>query len=435
MWSLAGQVAAAAAAFVATPVVIRRLGADAYGVLALVNLVTGYLAFADAGMGEASTRFAAVQHERADARAEAGVVWATLAIAMVPTISGAIALVLAAPLLATRAFHLPPSLIGPGVLALRIAALAFAARSLAGVLNTPQLVRLRFDSLTLINAGFNVAQILLVPIVLWAGGGLVDAVCVIAGAAAAGVVAHAIMAWRLLPEMSRPSFQRDVSTAVMWFGAAVAASGLMNIALGSGERVMLTTFTSVRSLAYYSVAMTLAGVIAMVPSAIGQALSPAFARLGALADRRPLQQLYARALLATVVVSLPGMIALCFVARPFFAWWAGPEFGIESSGPFYVLAGGVLVNIVACIPYRMLLAQGRANFLARYHGWELAPYLVVAGLLTFRYGSVGAAAAWTLRQVIGAGVLLRAVGTMEGLGTRAVVQLLRHDGPLPEVAK
>ena len=406
LWSFSGQIATAAALFVATPLVIRRLGSEAYGVLALVNLLLGYLSFADVGMGDASTRFAAGAHERGDSRGESAVVWTTLAIAAVPTLAGAAALAFGARVLAVRVFHLPPALQDAGTAAFRIAALGFVARSLGGVLNTPQLVRLRFASLTLINAGLTVAQIALVPIVLALGGGLVGAVWVIAGAAAAMTLAHAVVGWSLLPELARPKFDRAMLATLTRFGIAVSASAFMNIALASGEKLMLTWFASVRALAHYSVAMSLAGLVAMAPAAIGQALTPAFARLGSLTDRSALQQLYARALRATVFSSVPVTLGLCLIARPFFTRWAGPEFGDESTGPFYILAAGLLFNVVACVPYRLMLAQGHADFLARYHAIELVPYVVGAAMLTYALGAVGAAAAWTLRQAVATIVLL-----------------------------
>ena len=420
LWSLSGQIATTVALFVTTPLVIRRLGADAYGVLALVNLLVGYLSFSDVGMGEASTRFAARAHQRGDLRGEAAVVWTTLAIAVVPTIAGAAALAIGANTLAARVFHLPPALQASGTTAFRIAALGFAARSLGGVLNTPQLVRLRFASLMIINSGMTVVQIALVPIVLAAGGGLTGAGWVMTGAALAMAIAHAMVGWALLPQLTRPSFDRPLVATMMRFGGAVAASAFMYIALASGEKLMLTWFGSVKDLAHYSVAMSLAGLVSMAPAALGQALTPAFARLGSVADRIPLQQLYARALRAMVFSSLPMTLGLCLIARPFFTRWAGQEFGDDSTAPFYVLAAGVLFNILACIPYRLMLAQGRADFLARYHAFELVPYVLGAAMLTHWFGAIGAAAAWTLRQVVGTAVLLIAVQRTEGLTPVAI---------------
>ena len=415
MWGMGGQSLALVASFVATPFVVRQLGVESYGVLALINLLIGYLSFTDVGMGEASTRFAAAAHERGDDAEEASIVWTTLIIAFVPSVVGALALVIGAEILTRRVFALPESLQAPAIVGFRIAALGFVARSVAGVLNTPQLVRLRLDLCTIINSGFGILQICLIPVVLHFGGGLIGAACVIAAAAVATATAHGILGLHLLQELSRPRFRRTLFAGLTSFGAAVAASALLSIALGSGEKLMLTSLATVTALAYYSIAQTFAGVLSVVPSALGQALMPAFARLGALPSRGPLQQLYARALRAMLFGTPPVLLMLCVIARPFFTVWAGPDFGRESTGPFYILAAGLLLNLIAFVPYRMLTALGRAAFIARYHALELVPHLASAALFTYWLGASGAALAWSLRQLAGAVVFLTAALRLERL--------------------
>src|SRR5258708_5284005 len=82
--NLIGQGVTMLATLAATPFVIRLLGPPGYGVLALVHVLIGYLSFADMGMGTASTRFGSVAHARGDDDGEAAVVWAALAIPIVP---------------------------------------------------------------------------------------------------------------------------------------------------------------------------------------------------------------------------------------------------------------------------------------------------------------------------------------------------------------
>src|SRR3954447_3495548 len=92
-YGTAGQFAVLASAFVATPFLVRMLGAERYGVLALVSLLVGYFLYSDLGMGAASTRFGAEALGRQDRRREVAVVWTSLLIASVPALLGAATLV------------------------------------------------------------------------------------------------------------------------------------------------------------------------------------------------------------------------------------------------------------------------------------------------------------------------------------------------------
>jgi O-antigen/teichoic acid export membrane protein len=193
LWSVGGQAVVIATSLVATPFVIRLLGTESYGVLALINVLIGYIAFADLGMGAASTRFGSQAHARGDDEEEASVVWTALTLSLIPSMIAALALALAARPLVEHALRLPDHLQGAAVIALRIAAVGFVARAVSGVLNTPQLTRLRIDLYTLINSGSAVVQVALVPIILALGGGLVGAVTVVSGMTIATLIAHAVV--------------------------------------------------------------------------------------------------------------------------------------------------------------------------------------------------------------------------------------------------
>src|SRR5687768_3804067 len=82
MWTLGGSVLPLAVSFVSTPFVIRFLGAEGYGVLVLVGLIPTYFAFADFGMGIASTKFASEAYAEGDQVKEGEVVRTAALIAL-----------------------------------------------------------------------------------------------------------------------------------------------------------------------------------------------------------------------------------------------------------------------------------------------------------------------------------------------------------------
>ena len=408
LWSLVGQVLPLLASLLATPLVIRWLGTEAYGVLTLINLLIGYLAFSDLGMGTASTRFGAEAFARADEQGEAEVVWTALVLSLIPALCLAgLLIVLAEPLL-QHALRLPVHLQPAAILTLRLAALGFIGRCLAAVLNTPQLVRLRIQLNATITATIGVGQIGLVPVVLWFGGGLVGAGVVLAATGALLALSHAACSLRLLPRLRRPTFNRALWRPLVSFGGALVLSQLAGLLLANGEKLVLTRVASVKVLAYYSVAYTLASLLTMAPTALGQSLLPAFTGLLAQHDQAALLQLYQRALRAILLLAPPVVLVMVTVAQPFITLWAGPEFGRESIWPFYLLLGGLIVNVLAYVPLNLLIAAGQTHLLARYYWLELLPYLVATAWLAGRFGAVGAALAWSLRTVVDAVLYLRA---------------------------
>src|SRR3954469_12628790 len=105
-WSLFGQGGVLLASAVATPFTVKLLGTERYGALALLNLIVGYFAFADLGMGTASTRFGAAAFARHNETEEAEVVWTSLAVASGPLLLIYIGWVALAGYFSARVFNL-----------------------------------------------------------------------------------------------------------------------------------------------------------------------------------------------------------------------------------------------------------------------------------------------------------------------------------------
>jgi O-antigen/teichoic acid export membrane protein len=400
--NLGGQGLTMLATLVATPFVIRLLGPESYGVLALVHVLIGYLSFADVGMGTASTRFGSVAHAHGDDLGEATAIWSALVLAAIPATAVALALALAARPLVEQWLRLPVYLHESAVIAVRLAALGFLMRAIGGVLNTPAMVRLRMDLVVLVTAGTSVGQILLVPLVLYLGGGLTGAVAVVVGAAFSAALLYAVIGLRLLPQLRRPHISAELLKPLARFGGELVVSSIAAVVLANLEKLLLPRFASVQALAFYSVAFALAYLLTQLPVAILQSLVPAFAQLQVNPDRTALELLYRRALRGMLYWAVPGAVFICMVARPFFTVWAGPQFGRESTLPLYLLIGGVLFEITAYVPYALLVTLGRTGLIAKSQVSLLIPYLVVSGFLIHKFGAAGAAAAWSLRAMASA---------------------------------
>lgn len=400
LWSLGGQGVLLLVSLVTTPFIIRLLGTERYGVLALINILIGYLAFSEFGMGVASTRFGSEAHARSDTEGEAAVIWTSLWIAAIPALLVSLTFALAARPLVEHALRLPVHLHEAAIIALRLAAVGFLARTLAGVVNTPQVVRLRMDLVTKINTGGYIGQTILILVVLLLGGGLIGAVAIVAGVNVLIAIVFALVSLRLLPRLVRPQISSVLLKPLLRFGSALVVTSLAGIVLVNAEKVLLARYASVTALAHYSVAFALAMMLSQVPSAMNQSLLPALSHLQTGLERESLHKLCRRAIHGTLFWVIPAALLMCVAAKPFFTLWAGPEFGRESTLPFYILVAGLVFNLLAWVPYNLLIAMGRTGLIARFHLAEIIPYLILATLLSRSFGAVGAALTWTLRVII-----------------------------------
>ncbi len=398
LWTLSGQILPLAVSLLITPFVIRLLGEESYGVYILVGLIPSYFAFADFGMSLGSTKFGSEAYARGSREDEGKTVRTAAFIAFLTSFPIAVGIfIFSYPVIAW--LNVPEQLRGEASVALKIAAITFVVNTLCNVFNTPQLSRLRMDLNTFVNTGFRLLGVVAIPIVLHFGGGIVGAVMVLMVASLLTLFGHIWVSGRLLSEMFRFSIDRSLVKPLLRFGGPLVISGIAAILLVNLEKIVLTRAASVTVLAYYSVAFTLANMATMFSSSMIQSLLPAFSQLLEPTKKEELNKLFARSLRINIIGLIPLMMFLFVIAKPFFTIWAGENFGRESSLPFYFLLIGLFFNVVAYVPHSVLMASGKTSVFAKIYWIELAPYVFLTGLLTYKFGAVGAALAWSLRLI------------------------------------
>jgi O-antigen/teichoic acid export membrane protein len=402
LWTLAGQVLPLFASLVSTPFVIRFLGSEAYGVLILVGLIPNYFAFADFGMGIASTKFGSEAYGQGLRKKEGEVVRTAGFITLSASLLVAVPLFVFSHWIITTWFKVPENYQSMASIALKITSASFVLSILSSVLNTPQLSRLRMDLNTLVNAVPKILMAIATPLVLYSGGFVIEAVWVAFFAAVLIFSGTVFFSGRLLPELYTPTINRNLFRPLLKFGGGWLIAMIAAILLSNVEKLLLARYVSVQSLAHYSVAFTFANMATMFSMAMTQSLIPAFSQLLAPEKRAEFDALFGRSIRLNLIWVLPALMVMFVVAKPFFTIWAGAEFGAASSQPFYVLLFGLLFNILAYIPHSTITASGRTDVLAKLYWVELVLYVAAAVWLVSSYEIIGAAAAWSLRVVVDA---------------------------------
>ena len=398
IWTLGGSVLPLAVSFVTTPLIIRFLGTESYGVLLLVGLIPAYFSFADFGMSVASTKFAAEAFGEGDERKEAEFVWTAAAIASVSALIVAIPIFLFSYFI-VRWMNVPEHLLDQASIALKITTGSFFFGILGSVLNSPMLARLRMD-LNMLTSG--IPKLLLAavtPFILYFGGGVVEAVgwaFIVAAATFATVFYFSI---RLLPSLLLHFFNSNLIRPLIKFGAATFIASAAALVLGNLEKLFLTKMVSVQALAYYSVAFTFANTSTMFSLAMLQSLIPAFSQVSSPSRSQEFDRLFSQTMRLTMIWTLPMIMILVVIARPLFTLWVGKDFGRESSVPLYVLMCGLLFGLMSFVPVSSITAFGRQEVFAKLYTFELLLFAPLMAVLVYQFGIVGAAIAWSARAV------------------------------------
>jgi O-antigen/teichoic acid export membrane protein len=428
---------------VASPVIVRGLGLEAYGLLVLVGITTNYFGFVELGLGRATIQLLAQHRARGEAAELRQVFWTAAGAYLVLGLVGAAALVGTAPLMVRHVLAISPGAESQALRAFVIGAAGLVIAMQRDVASSVATAMERFDLVSRVTLGVGAVQTAVNVGLVLSGVSLVG---VMVGGLAVQTVALALywaLAFVLIPDLRPPEWSGAKLRGLLRFGGYVTISQVVAPLLVHIEKILIGALATVEQLPYYALPYNLAWALTSVPTALGNVIYPAMSRLLAQGDEAGVRETFRRATRFIYVVVLGPVVLLALLAPQILTAWMGAAFAEKASACLRLLAVAVLVNVVAWPAYQLLHAAGRADRAARFHLVELILHVPASLFLISRAGVVGAAVAWLLRVLLDTGLLVRAGAEVAGLsvgslareclgrGTLAAVALL----PLPLVAR
>lgn len=404
-WNLAGQGLPLLVAVFAIPLLIRDLGLDRFGVLALAWMLVGYFGLFDLGIGRAVTQFVArALGERRDAEIPLIVSTALGALAVLGVL-GAFVLWLATPWVVTTALRIPPPLQPETASALTVLALTLPLLLLTAALR----------ALLEAYRSFALANVIRIPLGIWTFAAplavavfsprLDHLVMALAAGRVAALAAH-VWACRMVAReaFGAPRFAAQTLRALLAYGGWITVSNVISPLMVYADRLLIGAILGTAAVALYVTPFEVVVRLSLVPDALCGALFPALTT-ALVENSKRAAELFDRAAKAILLLVFPLCLTMASFAREGLAFWIDPAFANESFRVLQWLSVGFFVNALARVPHALLQAAGRADVTAKVHLLELPIYLPAMWLATVEWGINGAAAAWTLRAALDLGLL------------------------------
>jgi O-antigen/teichoic acid export membrane protein len=420
-FNIAGEAITFCIAVISVPLIVRRLGTDAFGILSMAWVVLGYMSLFDLGLARATTKFVAECISTNEEQKIPSLIWTSVSLQfLLGIVSGAL-LAANSRLLAERIFKIPAPLAGEARTAFLFLAIAvpmvLVTNSLRGSLEAVQ----RFNLINYIKIPTNVlmfsSPLLLIPF----GGRLSSIVLLMTFFRLLAMLAFLNFCRPLLRKANlRPSTAIHAFKRLVKYGGWVTVSNMTGPLLLYGDRFAIGALLSVTALAYYTGAADIVNRTLVIPASLGTTLFPAFSSLEAAGAKERLVDIYGRALKYLVVVMGPVLLLVAVFSRDILQVWLGPVFARQSTVTLQILTLGVFINSFGIFPYSLLQGVGRPDVTAIFHLLELPIHLGLLWLLVPRMGITGAAIAVTVRLSIDAALIFGASHWLGFASLRAV---------------
>ncbi len=397
--NLLGQVLPMLAGLIAIPSIIRLLGMERFGILALAWAVLVYFAVFDFGLTRATTKFVAELMGQGRSREIPSLIWTTVAIQGAFGLIGSGLLILVTPFLVHRFLAIPQGLLAETETAFYWLAVSLPAVLTAFALRGAMEAARRFD---LVNA-VKVPSNLLTFIIPWIG-------------AAAGLGLAGIMAWLAVSRylmlvafwrLSHGVFpglkafiplDRGRAGSLFGFGGWLTASYVCGQVVDYLERFLIGAMLGVVQVAFYSAPAEVLSRLLVVPAALSTALFPALSATAS--DRAQVRQLYSTPLRYLLLIMTPVTLLCASFAGEILGAWLGQAFVDAARLVFVILACKFGLQSFAYVPLAVVHGLGRPDLKAKLDLVEAPVFVGLCLWLLPAMGLNGAALAKLMLTVL-----------------------------------
>ncbi|WP_310564796.1 flippase [Hydrogenophaga sp.] len=406
-----------AIALTTVPLYLGYIGAERFGVLAVIWALLGYFGLFDLGFGRAVTQRMARLPE-ADEIERSKLLWTAFLSTFLLGMLASMLVWLFADYILLNVIDMSAQSRREVAIAVTWMLIALPALLTTTVLTGAMQARLRFTELNAIQLlGNSISHIL--PLAV-AASGRVELNFLVP----AMLVSRVLLPFLLfrqcrqhVPLIGIPVIDRTHFKAMLNYGGWVSVMMFIAPLLVIVDRLIIATISGAKAVTSYTVPYDLVSRTMIISGSLSSALFPRLASAGAVEAHK----LAERATIVLIAIMTPVVITGIFLAQPALNLWLGYSLAANSAGVSELILLGVWINALT-IPYHArLMATGHPKTVVTIYLIQIPIYLFMLWIGLRNWGIAGAAGAWTLRVSIDTMMLLSA--------NHALANTLRHAAP------
>jgi O-antigen/teichoic acid export membrane protein len=357
-YNIVGQGGQALVLFISTPLLIKGMGGEEFGLWMIFNSLFSFMGFFEMGLGACTIKYIAEYSCNGNEAGVSSVVMGSIGFFFILSMILTIPLYFLAPYI-IHFLKISDKLSLVGVKTARIAILGLLPVLLGTVSTAVPLGLQRFEIANLINwARLSVIQVAAICVVFW-GGHIFDVIVAkVLILWAFAIISLIIAIYMLLPYGLKFYFSWDYARKIWSFSSLVTLQNLGSQIFNSVDRLVVGRVLGLEAVTYYSIGTLIATKILQVVGGISQSLLPAASEAHGGRDYRRLLNLLKRGTYLAALVS--GILGggLIIISEPFLKFWLGAEVMVPSLSCFKILILAYTIISVSAPAYYIANGMG-----------------------------------------------------------------------------
>jgi stage V sporulation protein B len=401
--NFAAQVFVALLTIVTAPYIVNRLGAELFGMVALVQTAAGFAGLLNLGIGRALTKYVSELYWKGDFALINDFFQTAWALTVLAGLAGLLLMVGSSSLIESTFFRGGPEITNDVVtFAIYVSAFGLFSSMLLEVASSIPVAAQRFairnaiyvvmatimsiGSVALLAAGFSVRAVLLV--------GLFSNVF--------GVCAFLAASCKVVTGLKlRPRIELKALKTLLAFSLPLLLSAISAMIVARVDRFILAYYLPLAAVAFYTLPYSLAQKLSSAVGNVTSVVFPYASELHAMSDLKKLQELYLRSSKILILMTLPFIMVLIVLPDPILRYWLGPEYAEQGAMALCIIGIATFLNAVTAVPTVTSLGVGRPWMPSVFSTASSVASLAANLLLIPKYGVNGAALALLLSELVG----------------------------------
>jgi O-antigen/teichoic acid export membrane protein len=380
-----------------TPYIVHKLGLEAYGIFAILNVLIGYFSIMDLGIGAASIKYISDYLSKDDRASLKELLKTSFTLYLIIGFLGAITIIPLTGYFIIHVFHISKPLISTARTVFYIAGIGLVIHMPLIFFRSILMALQRFDILVKRNLVLLTSFIAGEVLLLYFGFGLIHLVLLNVFIEIINVLIFWHDSKKLLPELSiKPSFHINTFKTLGNFGIMKFLNQIASQAVFQLDRVLIGIFMPIAWVTYYVVPVNLSQKLMSWQGNITTVYFPLACELIAKNEKEKLILLYTKLTKYIFILVLPLALILFVFSNTILELWMHGDFAAKSGITLKILSVSYLFTVLSTVPALSADAFGKPYITTLFSVISAVINLIAAIVLIPRYGINGAAIAFAI---------------------------------------